>query len=123
MTRTPSLGKGTVRCHEPRQHRCNELDGIADWLPAFTPKDFRIGDKIAMDCRGQFDCNLYWLIIRQRRDLQPCHNSSSSVRFEHEIAIDDHADRKPRSNCQRRLDIEVPTDHLLSGLIQRIRSA
>jgi hypothetical protein len=52
MTRTPSLGKRAIRCHEPRQHGCNELDRIADWLPAFTPKDLRIGDKVARTAAG-----------------------------------------------------------------------
>ena len=68
MTRTPCLGKSAIRCHEPRQHGCNELGRIANWLPAFTPKDFCIGDKVAMNSRRQFDCNLDWFIIRQRRN-------------------------------------------------------
>ena len=44
-----------------------------------------------------------------------------SVRFQHEVAVDDDSDRKPRPDCQCRLDVEIPMNHFLSGLVQRIR--
>jgi len=71
-----------------------------------------------MDCRGQFYCDLYWLVIIQRSDLQLCHLAfSSSVWFEHEIAINDHTHGKAWTDCQCRLDIQVAPDDLLASLI------
>ncbi len=46
---------------------------------------------------------------------------SPSVPLENEIAIDDNAHRKSRTDGQRRLNIEAATDNLLAGLIQRVR--
>ena len=51
------------------------LVGSLNRLAALARENFGIGDEIAMDCCGQFYCNLYWLIIRQRRYLQLCHIS------------------------------------------------
>jgi len=71
-----------------------------------------------MDCRGQFYCDLYRLVIIQRCNLQLCHLVfSSSVWFEHEIAIDDHTDRKAWPDCQCRLYIQIAPYDLLASLI------
>ena len=43
------------------------------------------------------------------------------VRLKHQIAIDDHPDRKARPDRQRRLDIEIAPNDLLTGLVQGIR--
>src|SRR3984893_4270733 len=45
---------------------------------------------------------------------------SSSVRFENELAIDNHPHGEPRTDGQRRLNIEAATNNLLAGLIQRV---
>src|SRR5260370_6936174 len=42
------------------------------------------------------------------------------VRLEHQIAVDDHAHRETWPDCQRRLNIEIPLDDFLSGLVQAI---
>jgi hypothetical protein len=44
----------------------------------------------------------------------------SSVWLQHEIAVDDHAHWKPSPNGQRRLNMQIASNHLLSGLVQRI---
>jgi hypothetical protein len=45
---------------------------------------------------------------------------SALIGREHKIAIDDHADRKSRSNCKRRLDIEVAAHDQLARLVQAV---
>ena len=42
------------------------------------------------------------------------------VRLEHQIAVDDHAHRETRPDCQCRLNIEIPLNDFLSGLVQAI---
>jgi hypothetical protein len=44
----------------------------------------------------------------------------TSVRFKHEITVDDHAHRETRSDRQGRLDVKIALNDLLSGLIQAI---
>ena len=39
------------------------------------------------------------------------------IRLEHKVAIDDHSYWKSRSDRQRRLDVQVASNDLLSGLI------
>jgi len=46
--------------------------------------------------------------------------SSSPVRFEHQVTIDDHAHRKSRPDRQCRLDIKIALNDFLSGLVQAI---
>ena len=46
---------------------------------------------------------------------------SSPVRFEDQVAIDDHPDWKSGSDRERRLNIEIAADHLLARLVQGIR--
>lgn len=40
-----------------------------------------------------------------------------------EVTIDDHADRETWSDRQRRLDVEIALNNLLSGLIQALAGA
>jgi hypothetical protein len=42
---------------------------------------------------------------------------SSSVRLKHQVTIDDDANRKTRPDRQRRLNVEVAANNLLSGLV------
>ena len=44
------------------------------------------------------------------------------IRFEHEIAINDHTHGKAWTDCQCRLDIQIAPDDLLASLIERICS-
>src|SRR5882762_8083178 len=46
--------------------------------------------------------------------------SSSPVRFEHQVTIDDHAHRKSRPDRQCRLDVKIALNDFLSGLVQAI---
>jgi hypothetical protein len=46
--------------------------------------------------------------------------SLTLVRFKHEVAVDDHAHRKPRPDCQRRLNVKIALNDFLSGLVQAI---
>src|SRR6478609_7195358 len=48
---------------------------------------------------------------------------SASVWFEHEVAIDDYPHRKTRPDCQGRLDVEIASNDLLTGLVQGIPCA
>src|ERR1700722_20714850 len=45
---------------------------------------------------------------------------SPLIRLQHEVTIDDHADRETRPDRQRRLDVEIALYDFLSGLIQAI---
>jgi hypothetical protein len=42
------------------------------------------------------------------------------VRFKHEVAVDDHAHRKPRPDRQCRLNVKIALNDFLSGLVQAI---
>jgi hypothetical protein len=46
--------------------------------------------------------------------------SLTLVTFKHEVAVDDHAHRKPRPDCQRRLNVKIALNDFLSGLVQAI---
>src|SRR5215471_11633295 len=48
---------------------------------------------------------------------------STLIRFQYQVAIDEHANRETRSNCQCRLDIEVAADDLLTSLIHGVAGA
>ena len=43
------------------------------------------------------------------------------VRLKHEVAVNDHADRKTWPDRQRGLDVEIALNNLLSGLVQAPR--
>src|SRR6266852_1767209 len=45
---------------------------------------------------------------------------SPLVRFEHQVAVDDHAHWKPRPDRQRWLDVKIALNDFLSGLVQAI---
>ena len=104
--------------HESREHWHDHFNGITNRLAALARENFGIGDEIAMDCRGQFYCDPYWLLIIQRRNLELCHVSFlSPVWFQNEVTINDHAYRKARTDGQCRLDVQIAPDDLLAGLI------
>src|SRR6266478_10148826 len=42
------------------------------------------------------------------------------VSLKDQIAVDDHSHRKPRPDRQRRLNVEIPLNNFLSGLVQAI---
>ena len=46
--------------------------------------------------------------------------SSPVVRLEHEVTIDDHADRETRPDRERRLYVEIALNDFLPGLVQAI---
>src|SRR6202051_1400115 len=46
--------------------------------------------------------------------------SLTFVRLKHEVAVNDHAHRKPRPDRQRRLDVEILLNDFLSGLVVAI---
>ena len=73
------------------------------------------------DC-WKFDRQLHWFVIRDRAEFELCHilSSLSPVRLEYQIAVDDHADREARPDRQRRLDIEIAPNDLLTGLVEGI---
>ena len=70
----------------------------------------------------EFDRQLHWFVIRDRAEFELCHllSSLSPVRLKYQIAVDDHADREARPDRQRRLDIEVAPNDLLTGLVEGI---
>ncbi len=69
--------------------------------------------------RRQFDGQFHRLVIGDGTELELCHVVSLTfVRFENEVAVDDHAHRKSRSNRERRLDVEIAPNGPLPGLIQ-----
>ena len=43
------LGKSPIRCHEPRQHWCNQLDRIIDRLVAFAREDLGVDDEVPVN--------------------------------------------------------------------------
>ena len=43
---------------------------------------------------------------------------SDLIGRQHEVAIDDYADRKPGTDRDGRLDVEITTYHLLVGLVE-----
>src|SRR6516225_2419270 len=117
-----------VRSTDPRAKGISREEPLASWitnrLAALARENFGIGDEIAMDRRGKFYRDLYWLVIIQGCKLQLCHLTfSSSVWFKHEIAINDHAHRKAWPDCQCRLDIQIAPDNLLASLIEGICGA
>ena len=48
---------------------------------------------------------------------------SAPVGRKHQVAIDDDAHREARPDDDRRLDVEVPAHHLLSGLVEAVGAA
>lgn len=118
--RPPSLQKTSICCHEPGQHWCYQPGGMGDLLAGFPRQDLGIGNKIAMQGSGQIETDFNGLVIGQRFDFELQHLFSFSVRLEDQIAIHDHSDRKSRSNCQGRLNVQITSYHLLPCLVQRI---
>src|SRR5258707_989737 len=79
------------------------------------------GQPIAMYGRRQFDGQFHRLFIGDGTELELCHvRCLTFVRLKHEVAIDDHAHRKPGPDRQCRLDVEILLNNLLSGLVQAI---
>jgi hypothetical protein len=80
-----------------------------------------VSKQIAMCVRRQFDGQFHRLVIGDGTELELFHGVSLTfVRFEHEVAVDDHAHRKPRPDRQRRLDVEILLNDLLTSLVQAI---
>jgi hypothetical protein len=48
---------------------------------------------------------------------------SDLIRRQHEVAIDDHADREAGTDRKGRLDVEVAAYDLLAGLVERVAAA
>jgi hypothetical protein len=70
---------------------------------------------------GKFDGQFHRLLVSDGTELKLCHERAlTSVRFKHEVAVNDHAHRKPRPDRQRRLDVEILLNDLLSGLVEAI---
>jgi hypothetical protein len=55
-----------------------------------------------------------------KRAMSP---SSTPIGCQYEIAINQHPNREAWSNCQRRLNIEIAPDNLLTGLVDRVACA
>src|SRR5260370_41939320 len=49
-----SLGKSPVRCHEQRQHWCNQLDWITDRLTALEREELGIDDEVPEKDGGHY---------------------------------------------------------------------
>jgi hypothetical protein len=68
--------------------------------------------------RRQFDSQLHRLVIGDGTELELCLIVSLTfVRFENEVAVDDHPHRETR---QRRLDVKIALNDFLPGLVQAI---
>jgi hypothetical protein len=52
--RTPCTDKGSIRRHEPCEHRRHELDGL-DLLAMLLRENLGVGDEIATPGARQFD--------------------------------------------------------------------
>jgi hypothetical protein len=55
LTPAPQFGERAICRHEFFQHGCDELAGIDGVLSGFARKRLGVGDKIAMQRRGQVD--------------------------------------------------------------------
>ena len=117
----PSFCKRAVGRHEPCQHRRDQFQGVGDRLPGFACKCFGVSKQIAMHACGKFDGQFHRPVVSYGTELKLCHESAlTSVRLEHEVAVDDHAHRKSRPDRQCRLDVEILLNDLLSSLVQAI---
>ena len=74
-----------------------------------------------METCGKLDGQLHRPIVDDGTALELCHTRSLTfVRLKHEVAVNDHADRKTWPDRQRGLDVEIALNNLLSGLVQGI---
>src|SRR5262249_1269384 len=77
-----------------------------------------------MDLSRQLDREFHWLVVRNSGKLELCHFAfSTSIPRQHEIAVDDHAHREARPDCDGRLDVEIAAHDLLAGLIEAVGAA
>ena len=73
---------------------------------------------------GNSMVSLTGLSFGRATELQLGHRLPLSlIGLEHEIAVDDHAHRKSGPDRQRRLDVEIAADDLLTGLVDALGSA
>jgi hypothetical protein len=70
--------------------------------------------------RWQLHGQFHRLVVNDGTELELCHVRPPLpfVRLKHEIAVNDHADRKPRPDRQCRLDVEILLNDLLSSLVR-----
>src|ERR1700731_3194245 len=121
MSHATPFCKSTICGHEPRQHGRDQLTRIADRPSRFSPKGRSVSKQIAMHGCRQFDGQLHRLLVNYSAELKLCHERAlTSVRLEYEVAVDDHAHRKPRPDRQCWLDIEILLNDFLSSLVQAI---
>lgn len=113
------LPETPVGCHKPREHG-RDQSGRLYCLTGFARQCISVSNQLSMYLGRQFRRDLDRLVVRNRSNFEFGHVLSSSVWFENEISIDDHAYRKSRTDGQRRLNIETATHNLLAGLIQGV---
>ena len=90
-------------------------------LAALAREDFSVSKQIAMYGCRKFDRQLHGFIVRDGTELEFRHvYSLSFVWLKHQVTVDDDTHRETWPDCERRLNVEVPSDNLLSGLIERI---
>jgi hypothetical protein len=95
--------------------------GSAIACPVSRASASALSKQIAMHGRRQFDGQFHRLFIGDGTELELCHvRSLTFVRLKHEVAVDDHAHWKPRPDRQRRLDVEILLNDLLTSLVQAI---
>src|SRR6266851_4404926 len=68
-----SLGKSPVRCHEPRQHWCNQLDWITDRLTALAREDLGVDDEVPVNGCWQFNGDLDRFVVVESAQSKLCH--------------------------------------------------
>src|SRR5215475_6926172 len=79
--------------------------------PRCFDRDLGVGDEVTVDSR----------VVRHRREFELLHRSPSNLIWrEHEVPIDNHADRKAGPDGDRRLDVEIAANDLLAGLVEAI---
>ena len=68
-------GKGSIRSHEPSQHRSYEFRRI-DCLLRLTSERVCVDNEIPMDCRRQVDRQLHRLLVENGAELELGHQDS-----------------------------------------------
>jgi hypothetical protein len=77
-----------------------------------------VGKRVAMHDRREFDSQLHRLLVDDSTELKLYHVPPLTfVRLEHEVAVDDHAHRKPGPDRQCWLGVKIALNDFLSGLV------
>src|SRR5208283_2291433 len=80
LTSASEFGERAICRYEFFQHGCDELGWIDGVLSGFARKRPGVGDKIAMQRRGQVECHPDRLVVFDRAELQLRHVNTSSLK-------------------------------------------